>query len=86
MQLVERMGRQADREEERQQGRDQPGGIDQRCQAGAYDDISKVPRGVGRVEQRPPVTPASWASRVVGGSLIGRWIDWRLTHWRADPT
>jgi len=86
VQLVECVSCQTDGEEERQQGGNQPGGVDYRCQACADDDIGKVPSGVGRVEQRPPVAPAARTSRVVGGSPIGQWINWRLIHQRADPT
>ena len=88
VQLVEGVGGQADGEEEGQQGGDQSGDVDDRCQAGAHDHVGKVPPGVGRMQEGPPVAPAAGPGCVVGGSLLGVGAARRrgFTHRRACPT
>src|ERR1700745_26288 len=55
---------QADREEERQYGRDQVADQHPRRQRGADHHVGQVPRGVRRVQQRPPIPPPPRPRRV----------------------
>ena len=56
-------GGDADRGEERDQRREQACAVDVRCEARTDDDVAQVPRGVRRVEDRPPVAPGHRAWR-----------------------
>ncbi len=67
MELVERVGSHAHRQEEREHGEPEaaPGGIGD--EAAARDDVGEVPGGVGEVEQGDDLPPATGAEGVPGG-------------------
>ena len=80
MVFVERVGGDADRGEECQDSREQPDAVDVRCERRSDDDVGKMPCRVGRVEQRPPVSPATGSGAVVRGPVLG------LRHGTSSPT
>ena len=77
VQLVEGVRGDPHCEEEGEQGGDETLGVEVRCQGGADGHVGEVPRGVRRVQERPPVAcPAG--RRVEGGATV--------SHRRGAPT
>ena len=71
VELVERVGADADREEEGGDRRRQPAGVDLRRRRGPDRDVADVPERVGRVQDRDQVPPAAGAQGVEGGAGAG---------------
>src|ERR1035437_701725 len=69
LELVERVRGDSDREEEGQQGGDELDAVDRWGEAGADQNVGKVPGRVRRMEDRPNVAPPpTGPSCVIGGS------------------
>ena len=84
MKLVERVGSDPDRQEERGEGGAETVGVEDGRGGGAQGDVAEVPGGVGRVQQRDEVAPPARRQGIEGRPLQPRVL--RCGGRRGPPT